>query len=190
MLATLIAFTTVAFAGGNDAVCPIMGSPVNEKSAAVELNGARYAFCCGGCDGAFKKDPAKAVNATAEKGKIAGIFLFDPVSKSRLTEDLHGSSDYKGIRYQFSSEDNKKAFDADPTKFVLKVEKEALYCPVGEEKVEAYSAASGYADFEGVRYYFCCGGCDGKFAADPAKYAKNAKDHVKAPDVVKAPKKK
>ena len=28
-----------------------------------------------------------------------------------------------------------------------------------------------YQDYEGKRYYFCCGDCPEKFKADPAKYA-------------------
>lgn len=190
MLSTLIALTTIAFVGSNDPVCPIMGSPVNEKSATVELNGSRYAFCCAGCDTGFKKDPDAAVKKMAKEGKVAGVFLFDPVSRDRLTEDIKGVSVYEGIKYQFLSSDNKAAFDADPKKYVVEVKKEALYCPVGQEEVKAYSAASGYADHDGVRYYFCCAGCTGKFAEDPAKFVGNAKSHVKAPAVVNPPKKK
>ena len=41
-----------------------------------------------------------------------------------------------------------------------------------------------FADYNGKRYFFCCGGCPGAFKADPAKYAKGAS--IKSP---KAPKK-
>ena len=42
-------------------------------------------------------------------------------------------------------------------------------CPVsGEEFV--VTAASPKVDHQGQTYYFCCGGCDKKFQADPAKY--------------------
>jgi Cu+-exporting ATPase len=42
-------------------------------------------------------------------------------------------------------------------------------CPVsGEEFV--VTAASPKVDYQGKTYYFCCGGCDKKFQADPAKY--------------------
>ena len=40
---------------------------------------------------------------------------------------------------------------------------------------------SGYADYNGTRYYFCCAGCDTEFAKDPAKFAEVAKDHVQKP---------
>ena len=42
-------------------------------------------------------------------------------------------------------------------------------CPVsGEEFV--VTAASPKVEYQGKTYYFCCGGCDKKFQADPAKY--------------------
>jgi Cu+-exporting ATPase len=42
-------------------------------------------------------------------------------------------------------------------------------CPVsGEEFV--VTAASPKVEHQGKTYYFCCGGCDAKFKADPAKY--------------------
>ncbi len=42
-------------------------------------------------------------------------------------------------------------------------------CPVsGEEFVVTDSSPK--AEYEGKTYYFCCGGCDTKFKADPQKY--------------------
>jgi len=32
-----------------------------------------------------------------------------------------------------------------------------------------------YADYEGKRVYFCCGGCEGAFLKDPEKYFKKFK---------------
>lgn len=49
--------------------CAVMtGSDVNIKEATAkkmyaDYKGNRYFFCCGGCPGAFKKDPAKYANA-------------------------------------------------------------------------------------------------------------------------------
>ncbi|MBL8088397.1 MAG: YHS domain-containing protein [Chthonomonas sp.] len=47
-----------------------------------------------------------------------------------------------------------------------------LLCPVMGTVVESPEKAVGHQDYEGKRYYFCCGGCPEKFKADPAKYAK------------------
>ncbi len=42
--------------------------------------------------------------------------------------------------------------------------------PVSKKTAEAVGL---YRDYEGVRYYFCCGGCGPAFDSDPAKYAAN-----------------
>lgn len=47
-----------------------------------------------------------------------------------------------------------------------------LLCPVMNTTVKSEADAVGFEDFEGTRYYFCCGACPDKFKADPAKYAK------------------
>jgi YHS domain-containing protein len=49
-------------------------------------------------------------------------------------------------------------------------------CPVmvGSPVDTAVAEAAGlYRDYEGKRYYFCCGGCGPAFDSDPAKYAAN-----------------
>jgi Cu+-exporting ATPase len=42
-------------------------------------------------------------------------------------------------------------------------------CPVSGDEFEV-TAKSPKVEHEGKTYYFCCGGCDKKFQADPAKY--------------------
>ena len=46
-----------------------------------------------------------------------------------------------------------------------------LACPVMGDVVESAAESSGYADYEGVRYYFCCSTCAEKFAENPAAFA-------------------
>ena len=46
-----------------------------------------------------------------------------------------------------------------------------LACPVMGDVVESAAESSGYADYEGVRYYFCCSSCAEKFAQNPAAFA-------------------
>ncbi len=41
-------------------------------------------------------------------------------------------------------------------------------CPIMGGKINK----AVYADYEGKRVYFCCGGCISKFQKDPAKYVK------------------
>ena len=49
-------------------------------------------------------------------------------------------------------------------------EKGEALCPVMGEPIADTSDAK-FEDYEGKRYYFCCGDCPDKFHAEPAKYA-------------------
>ncbi len=162
-------------------VCPIMGKPANDKTDFVDFKGVRYAFCCAGCPDTFAKDPTKVITNERNKGKLLGFSLFDPISKKRITlnQAKGGFSDYNGVRYLFFTEENKKKFNTNPAEFSKSPPKESLVCPVMEEKT-TYSRASGYADLNNARYYFCCDGCSVTFAKDPAKYAKQAEKHLVA----------
>jgi YHS domain-containing protein len=48
-------------------------------------------------------------------------------------------------------------------------------CPISGEEFTV-SAASPKHEHQGKTYYFCCGGCDQKFASDPEKYLKKKPD--------------
>jgi len=49
---------------------------------------------------------------------------------------------------------------------------ESAVCPVMGEKFVP-DANTKTAQYKGKTVYFCCPGCDAKFAADPSKYEKN-----------------
>lgn len=51
-------------------------------------------------------------------------------------------------------------------------EKGELFCPVMKSVVASKEKAVGFQDYEGKRYYFCCGMCPDKFKENPALYAK------------------
>ncbi len=173
-------------------VCPVMGEPMADVSTKGyhDYNGARYWFCCGGCDVQFKKEPLKFLEKQIKAGNVAGDFMFDPESGLRFASPgiIAATSDYKGIRFHFSSAANKAAFDKEPAKYGTMPKKEALYCAVAKEEIKNYASAASFVDYKDVRYYTCCGGCVAKMKADPGKYAGNAKDHVKAPGVATQPK--
>jgi YHS domain-containing protein len=65
-------------------------------------------------------------------------------------------------------------FAADSTKTVPAPEKPKLHaqslCPIMGEEIDS----TVYADVQGQRVYFCCGGCIGKFKASADKYFKQA----------------
>ncbi len=167
--------------------CPINLEPVTKGTPVTDYNGVRFTYCCGGCDAEFIKAPQAALEKAAKAGKTVGVFLFDPVSQKPIDSEkaAGGSSDYKGVRFFFSSTEDKTTFDKSPAKFGVLPKKEALFCPINKAPVASYDKASGYGDYEGTRYYFCCAGCDTPFAKDPAKFAPDAKDYVKAPKAIK-----
>ena len=45
-------------------------------------------------------------------------------------------------------------------------------CPIMEGRINKEI----FADYQGKRVYFCCGGCPAVFAKDPAKYVKALED--------------
>jgi YHS domain-containing protein len=164
-------------------VCPVMGSGVNASSPAIDYNGVRYFICCAGCDGPFIQNPKQYIGSEKNKGKVLGISLYDPVSKSRLdyTKADAGFSDYNGVRYYFARAENKRTFDANPKQFGTAPAKEALYCPVMGHGIASYDKTGGYHDHEGVRYYVCCPNCLGKLAENPGAHVGKAASAVNEP---------
>jgi len=53
-----MAFADLPKAFTRQTVCPVSGKPINPE-AVVEHEGHKVFFCCPGCPGAFKADPAK-----------------------------------------------------------------------------------------------------------------------------------
>lgn len=161
-------------------VCPIMGSAIDPQMPTIEFQGSVFAFCCPGCDDAFLENPRGAIQRSALADRTVGVFLFDPVSMERiLPEDSEMYADHRGIRYFFETEESRSLFVSSPQRYSAYPDREALHCPVMDVPLPSYASASGYRDFEGVRYYFCCPGCDGAFDESPETYAAKAADYVR-----------
>lgn len=168
--------------------CPVLGEKANKKSPASEFAGSRFWFCCGGCDVEFKKSPEKYVKKSSDEKKVAGVFLFDPVSRQRLDiEKSKAWSDFQGIRYPFASEENRTKFEKDPKRFSSIPKHENLVCPVEKKEMSAPSQAAGYRDYEGVRYYLCCPGCQDVFEKDPGPLSASVTKSVRPNSVVVSP---
>ena len=60
--------------------------------------------------------------------------------------------------------------EATTTPVVFSNDKGEALCPVMGAPMASTENLK-FQDYEGKRYYFCCGDCPEKFAADPAKYA-------------------
>ncbi|MBU0681274.1 MAG: YHS domain-containing protein [Proteobacteria bacterium] len=66
-LALILAFATTALAEPQ-ITCPVMGGTVN-KQLYADYEGKRVYFCCGYCDGEFKKNPQKYLDKLKEQGQ-------------------------------------------------------------------------------------------------------------------------
>ena len=132
--------------------CSVLGTTAPDGGPSVDYKGVRYALCCSMCQATFKQDPDKAITSDKAKDKTIGTFMFDPISDARITASTAKASvDYKGVRYLFTTTDEKKTFNDSPDKYTAIPEKEALYCPVEKQKLSGYATAGSYRDYEGVR---------------------------------------
>lgn len=186
MLTTAIAALALGIAGPQTPLHCVttLEDITGDPASSFTYGGATFGTCCGGCDEPFKKNPVGALTKAAKANKAIGAFNYDPVTGLRIDpKKAAASSDYKAIRYYFTSAEEKKTFDATPAKFVSEIKSEAYFCPVMKHETTA-DKAGGFADVKGVRYYICCGGCMAKFKADPAAYTGNAAAAVKALSVV------
>lgn len=166
----IIASLAVLLSPAQALKCPVMGGPVAKNSSFVEYKGASFGFCCPGCQETFVGSPETHIAKRRLAGDTVGVSLFDPVTRKRLDlTKAQATSDFEGLRYPFAREEDRRSFELNPKRFVAPA-KEALFCPVGREAIPTHSKASDYRDHDGVRWYFCCAGCDDSFVKDPAKY--------------------
>jgi YHS domain-containing protein len=141
-------------------VCAVMGVPLVSVSKTFEYQGLRVPLCCAACEATFLSGPAKVVASAASKGWVFATSYFDVTTGKRIDRaKAKFHSDFGGVRYPFASEAGRKTFLASPGGFAARPAKESLTCPVTGTALKGYSAAAGYADYRGVRYYACCAGC-------------------------------
>lgn len=58
-----------------------------------------------------------------------------------------------------------------PTQPTLRDKRGEVICPVTGKRIPDVSRAAGWADYKGLRYYFCSPACPEEFARTPDKYA-------------------
>ena len=105
-----------------------------------------------------------------------------PVMGGAINKEIY--TDYNGMRIYFCGAGCDGEFNADPEKYIAQmraqgVEPEQLPQPKPQTLCPVMGGAINkeiYTDYNGMRIYFCCGGCDGEFKADPEKYLKQMKD--------------
>jgi len=173
--ALALAVTAGAFAQqtvSTQVVCPVMGKVHHKDAGSTIYKGILVRYCCGGCQKEFEAKPDEFFKQAEEKNAVIGVSLFDPISRKRVAEDAaKATADYAGVRWLFESEANKAEFLESPELYAASPSKHSLTCPVMGSKMESPAQAVGYADHQGVRWYFCCGGCDVSFAAKPDHWA-------------------
>ncbi len=109
-----------------------------------------------------------------------------PVMGGKIDKKYY--ADYQGKRVYFCCADCVGTFKKDPARYVRKLQKQGValatvgqtVCPVMGGKIDKKY----YADYQGRRVYFCCGGCIGAFKKDPAKFLKKIADQGAAPAVI------
>lgn len=157
-----------------------MKNPIPEAAPSVQYRGLLVEFCCPGCDDKFLSKPDEYLDQELEPGQYVATFLFDPVAKTRIDKKgVKAHVIYRGVLYNFFGEVSKQTFEETPELFAHAPDRESIVCPIMKGKLPSPSTAYGYADFEGVRYYFCHDTCPSTFAADPARYAKALAKNVR-----------
>jgi Cu+-exporting ATPase len=148
-------------------VCPVTGEEADPEVSYVH-KGTKYYFCCTGCIGKFKKDPAKFIKASAKNS-------FDPcedegekVKKAESEKPAEPKNNVMGVRYVAPQETEKGVINEGKD---LSAEIVNETCPVmAGEKVNPKVTTVTY---KGKVYGFCCKSCIKKFAKAPEKYLPN-----------------
>jgi len=106
--------------------CPVMGG-VFDSTQYTDIQGQRVYHCCGMCSAKLKADPDKYFKQAAEQGILfENIQTTCPVSHEILdAKDTH--VDYKGRRIYFCCNDCVAKFNADPQKFLSKMDGDDSY---------------------------------------------------------------
>ena len=168
--------TPAADGGARDPVCGMRVDPATAAES-FEYKGTTYYFCCDGCLGMFRADPAKylAKHARSTQSEAAPVSASakDPVCG--MTVDPASAAhffDHEGTRYYFCCNGCRAKFQADPEKYLAKraaathMAAATMTDPVCGMKVEPSSAA-GTHEYKGINYFFCSKHCLAQFKADP-----------------------
>lgn len=104
----------------NQTVCPVMGGAI-DSTLYVDMHGQRVYMCCQMCIDAFRKDPDKYFAKAAEKNVLfENVQTACPVSGDPASA-VHFVY-YKGRGLNFCCNNCVEAFNADPEKYLKKME--------------------------------------------------------------------
>ncbi|MBL0175186.1 MAG: YHS domain-containing protein [Ignavibacteria bacterium] len=150
-------------------ICPVTGEEADPEVSLIH-KGTKYYFCCMGCVGKFKKDPAKFIKASEKNS-------FDPCEdegeKKHEGEMKHEPATMEApkvpamqIRFMATQDEEKGVINEgkDLSKDIVNAK-----CPIMDKKVNKSLTTVTY---KGKVYGFCCKSCIKKFAKNPARYLK------------------
>jgi Cu+-exporting ATPase len=105
------------------AICPVLGTripDITQASGKSVYKGKTYYFCCAGCKAKFDANPEKYIHKTSAKQTHRPVSAVCPVTHTKIPDIRYasGKSVYKGKTYYFCCAGCKKAFDANPKKYV------------------------------------------------------------------------
>lgn len=156
--------------GGDCVVCRVnMGVRMPGKAEFAVIHDKRaYLFPSAKERDVFKADPKKYESVDlGEEGYCSVCAL---MTKKWVAGKPEIVSVYDGMRYYFPSADEKKAFDADPAKYVPALDGDCVVCLKDAGKRVA-GLPKFSATHDGRLYLFPDEGAQKKFLADPKKYA-------------------
>lgn len=148
--------------------CPVM--PKDEitdtsKATKVSHGGKDYYLCCAGCEGAWKKSPAKFARLSDLRADLRAVESKAAALKAEIAATEQGGA----------------VTDAPRTEAVkTSVATDAVYCAIRGEPLASPAAAKGTALVNGKTYYFCCPGCEKKFNTDTARFSAEADQRAAA----------
>jgi YHS domain-containing protein len=149
-------------------ICPVTGEEADPEVSFVH-KGTKYYFCCTGCIGKFKKDPAKFIKASSKN-------VFDPCDdegeKAKKVEPAkpeEPKSNVMGVRYS-TTQDEEKAVINTGKDLSAQIVNEKCSVMAGKKVDPKVTTVS----YKGKVYGFCCKSCIKKFANNPEKYLQPA----------------
>jgi len=153
--------------------CPLSGKPII-KEAFVESEGKKVYFCCNGCAGKYKAEPAKF------KDKLAATYTYldlpkCPISGKPADLSIKVMSDDGAVYFCCNGCPKKYSADAAKYKEQVAEQRKALAamdrvqvtCPLSGKPVDVKQ----FTDKGGEKVYFCCEHCKEGYEKDPAKHA-------------------
>ena len=154
-------------------LCPVMGEPINFSISVATDDGPVF-MCCPGCIKKYEAYPSKySVKVAAQRKALAGrpkVQVKCPVSGNPADADLF--IEVGGKKVNFCCMGCSGKYKKNPAAFKTALANSYTYqtkCPVMDEEIDSLVSTTLAS---GKTVYFCCKGCDKKFAKNPTKYAK------------------